>query len=398
VGGAAGAGRLLSGEKVRVLRVIARLNVGGPAIHATLLSERLDPSRFHSLLVSGAESATEGNYLALHGRRIEGLHVVPELGREIHPARDVATVLRLRRLMARFRPDIVHTHTAKAGAVGRVAAWLARVPVIVHTYHGHVLQGYFSPARTRAFLAVERGLARVTDGILTVSEQVRREILGFGIGAPERVSVLPLGLDLEPFLGCDGLRGSLRAELGIGPAAPLVGIVARLVPIKRHEDFLAAAALVAARVAACRFLIVGDGERRAELEALAHRSPVADRVAFLGWRSDLDRVYADLDLAVLCSANEGSPVSLIEAMAAARPVVATSVGGVPDIVEHDVTGLLVPARDSDALAGAITTLLADPDRREQMGHAARKRAYPAYSSERLVTDVEQLYLHLLGRR
>jgi glycosyltransferase involved in cell wall biosynthesis len=383
----------MSRERVRILRVITRLNVGGPAIHATLLAERLDPARYESLLVTGSESPGEGSYPALYGNRVRHAAMVPWIRREIHPGRDAAALCRLYRIVRDFRPDIVHTHMAKAGALGRIAARLARAPVTVHTYHGHVLDGYFSPWTSRIFLAVERALARRTDCLLAVSPQIRSEILRLGVGRPDQVRVLALGLDLEPLMDGEARWTRLRGELGIGEA-PLVGIVARLVPIKRHEDFLAAAVLVAQRVPACRFLVIGDGERRAELEALARRSGIGHLVRFLGWRRDLPEVYAALDLVCLCSANEGSPVSLIEAMAARRAVVATAVGGVPDLIEHGVNGLLTPARDPAALADAIVTLLEDPQRRRELGEAGCKRVYPAFSASRLVRDIEALYREL----
>lgn len=385
------------GARVRVLRVIARLNVGGPALHATLLNERLDPARYDSLLVAGTEEPSEGNYLALRGKSLERLVVLPALGREIRGWQDLVALVQLTRLVRQVRPHIVHTHTAKAGALGRLAAWLAGVPVIVHTYHGHVFHGYFSPAKTRLFLAIERWLARRTDRLLTVSETVRSELLSLGIGTPDKLVVVPLGLDLDPFAETGALRGQLRAELGLGRDAPLVGMVARLVPIKAHEVFLAAAAEVGRRLPQSRFLVVGDGARRAELETLAERLGLKDRVLFLGWRRDLDRIYADLDLVALTSINEGSPVSLIEAMAAARPVVATRVGGVPDLVEDGVTGCLVPRGDADALAEVMVGLLADLDRRQAMGQAGRKRVIPAFSAGRLLGDMDRLYAELLGR-
>jgi glycosyltransferase involved in cell wall biosynthesis len=289
----------------------------------------------------------------------------------------------------------VHTHTAKAGAIGRLAAWLTGVPVVVHTYHGHVFHGYFSKPATTLFLAAERALARSTSRLLTVSESVKRELERYRIGRPGQVAVLPLGLDLDRFLGCETRAGEFRRELALDADAPLVGIVARLVPIKRHEDFIAASALVAARVPGARFLVVGDGERRAELEALVRRRELAGRVRFLGWRQDLDRIYADLDVVALTSANEGSPVSLIEAMAAARPVAATGVGGVPDLVEHGVNGLLARAGDPPAMAEAILTLLGDLERRRAMGEAGRKRVRDGYGVDRLVADVDRLYSDLL---
>jgi glycosyltransferase involved in cell wall biosynthesis len=391
------AGPACPGGRVRVLRVIARLNIGGPAIHAVLLTERLDPARYDSVLVTGREDAAEGNYLALHRRTVAGLVSEPALGREIHGVDDLVALTRLTRLMRRLRPHVVHTHTAKAGTLGRLAARLAGVPVIVHTYHGHVLHGYFSPARTRFFIGIERWLARFTDRLLTVSERVRRELLDLRIGSPDRFEVVPLGLDLDGFLACESLRGELRRELGLGEE-PLVGIVARLVPIKAHEVFLEAAQKVAAAIPAARFVIVGDGERRGELETAAGRPGLRGRVHFLGWRSDLDRIYADLDVVALTSRNEGSPVSLIEAMAAARPVVATRVGGVPDLVEDGVSGRLVPAGDASALAGALKALLADPERRRTMGEAGRRRVYPALSAWRLVADIDRLYTRLLAEK
>ncbi len=384
-------------DRVRVLRVIARLNIGGPALHATLLTERLDPCRYDSVLLTGSEERAEGNYLELVGKSVQQMVVVPSLGREIRPWRDVITFVRILRLIRRMRPEIVHTHTAKAGVLGRLAARLAGVPVIVHTYHGHVLQGYFPPAKNRLFVRIERALARWTDRLLAVSEAVRRDLLDLGIGTPDQLTVVPLGLDLDRFMACETLRGQLRAELGIGDA-PTVGIVARLVPIKAHEVFFHAAALVARAVPASRFVVVGDGERRSELEDLVVSLGLANRVRFLGWRRDLDRIYSDLDVVALSSKNEGSPVSLIEAMAAACAVVATRVGGVPDLIEDGVNGYLVPSGDPSAMATAVSSLLTDPERRAEMGRAGRKRVGQAFSVERLVRDVDALYGELLARR
>ncbi|MGH7331322.1 MAG: glycosyltransferase family 4 protein [Candidatus Rokuibacteriota bacterium] len=382
-------------ERIRVLRVVARLNVGGPAMHVTLLTERLDSARYDSLLVAGTAAPSEGDYLTLRGRPLERLHMIPALGREIQGVQDLRALVALLALVLRFRPHIVHTHAAKAGTLGRLAALVGRVPIIVHTYHGHVFRGYFSPRRTRAFLTIERWLARRTNRLLAVSETVRSELLTLGIGTPKRLTVMPLGLDLGPFRDCDQGRGFLRAELAVGDAVPLVGIVARLVPIKAHEMFLEAAAVVARRLPDCRFVVVGDGERRAELETLARNLGLGERVRFLGWRKDLDRIYADLDLVVLSSRNEGLPVSLIEAMAAGRPVVATRVGGAPDLVEDGVGGYLVASGDVAEMATAIHALLRDPERRRAMGEAGRKRVVPAFAADRLLADMQRLYAELV---
>lgn len=385
-----------AGERIRVMRIIARLNIGGPALHATLLTEQLDPRRYQSILVTGVEEAGEGNYLALHHRRSPEVVVLPALGREIDVRRDVTTLLQLTRLIRRVRPHIVHTHTAKAGAVGRVAAWLAGVPVIVHTYHGHVLDGYFTPRKTRAFVAIERWLARRADCLLAVSDTVRRELLDRGIGTSGRLRVVPLGLDLDRFVAADAGRGHLRRELGVKPDTPLTGIVARLVPIKAHETFLAMAALLAGRTEG-HFVVVGDGERRAELERLAQDAGLNGRMHFLGWRADLERIYADLDVVVLTSRNEGSPVALIEALAAGRPVVATRVGGVPDVVHDGVSGVLVGAADVEGLASAVEQLMRDPARGQRLGEAGREHVRQVYGAKRLLRDIDDLYQELLLR-
>ena len=382
-------------ERVRVLRIIARLNVGGPALHTTLLTQRLDPRRYDARLVAGTEEPGEGNYPRLHGAALPRLTVLPSLGREVRGAADAMVFAQLLRLMRVVRPHVVHTHTAKAGTLGRLAAKAARVPVVVHTYHGHVFHGYFAPGRTRVFLTIERALGRWTDCLLAVSETVRRELLALGVGAPARFRVMPLGLDLDRYAAADARRGELCAELGLSRDVPVVAIVARLVPIKAHEVFLRAARRVREMLPASQFLVVGDGERRQALEALAAELGLGASVRFLGWRRDLERVYADAWVVALTSRNEGSPVSLIEAMAAERPVVATRVGGVPDLVEDGVTGRLVAPGDPEALAAALTALLQDPERRQALGRAARARVLPAFAASRLVGDIDALYGELL---
>ncbi|HAL47877.1 MAG: glycosyltransferase family 4 protein [SAR202 cluster bacterium] len=383
-------------DPIRILRVIARLNVGGPARHVILLTAKLDADAYSTLLVTGRAAPTEGTMRSFS----EEFGVEPQLmvglGRKISPWRDLLVLIRLYRLCVRYRPHVVHTHTAKAGVVGRLAAYLAGVPVIVHTYHGHIFHGYFSPAKTWVFLAIERWLGRFTHRLVTVSEAVRRDLLRLEICKPDRVVVIPLGLQLEPLLSCERRRGELRSELGLGEDTPLVGIIARLVPIKAHEVFLDAAARVAAREPLSRFLLVGDGERRGELEALVDRLGLRERVQFLGWREDLDRVLADLDIVALSSRNEGSPVCLIEAMAAARSVVATRAGGVGDVVEDGVTGCLVEVDNAQQMAQSILALLGDPKRRAKMGQAGRRRVYPGFSSQRLVDDIDRLYRELLA--
>ncbi len=385
-----------SADIIRVVRIIARLNIGGPAIHATLLHERLDPARFLSTLITGTEEAGEGNYLALHGRSAN-VEVIPDLGREIRPWRDLQTLRRLAARMREIRPHVVHTHTAKAGAVGRAAAILAGVPVVVHTFHGHVLRGYFSPAKTAVYRTIERTLARRTDRLLTRTPRVRDAVLALGVGSAAQYTPVPLGFDLDPLLAAERRRGELRAELGVG-AAPLVGIVARLVPIKAHEVFLTAAVRVRQALPAARFLIVGDGELRGALEARVTSLGLGDAVRFLGWRADLDRLYADMDVVVLTSRNEGSPVALIEAMAAGVPVVSTNVGGVADVVDDGVNGWLAPMDDDAALARHVLAVLADPAQARSMGQRGRAKVAATYDAGRLVGDIEGLYEDLVRQK
>lgn len=390
-----------SPDRIRVMRLIARLNVGGPAIHTTLLTARLDPKRYESILVTGVEAEGEGNMLELMGDKGVQPVIVPSLGRELSPFNDLRTLGIVMGLIKKLRPHVVHTHTAKAGFVGRMAAWLTRVPVTVHTFHGNVFRGYFGPAKTRLFIAIERFLAKRTDRIIVLSEQQKQEILSLGIGKESQYEIVPLGLDLEPFLKALKFRGELRQELEVKESTPLVGIVARLVPIKAIHLLLEAAPQVLKAHPDTLFLIVGDGELRDELEAQARQAGIEKSVRFLGFRSDLVRINADLDCVVLCSLNEGLPVAVIEALAAARPVVATDVGSVKNLIGEvagEAAGVLVPSQDVPQLAAGIERVLSDKDQAARWGEAGRKRVYPALDVRRLVTDIDTLYTEELRRK
>jgi glycosyltransferase involved in cell wall biosynthesis len=292
----------------------------------------------------------------------------------------------------------VHTHTAKAGVLGRVAARLAGVPVVVHTYHGHVLHGYYTPLRSWLLRRAERVLGALSDRLVTVSEQVKRDLVSYRVASPEKIAVIPLGLDLEPFLESAGYRRKLRRELGMSNGELLVGIVGRIFPIKNHRLFLEAAAQVAAELETARFLVVGDGVLRPAMEEYARTLGLGDRVIFTGWRRDLPLIYPDLDVLVVCSDNEGTPVSAIEAMAAGCPVVATRVGGLPDLIAEGETGCLVPPRDPAALAAGILRLLRDREMARRLGEAARASVAERFTVERLCGDVEGLYSEVLARQ
>ena len=371
--------------------MIARLNIGGPAYHVSLLSGRLDPDRYETLLVAGRPGPGEGSFEALATHYGARLVLLPSLGPEIDPGADLRSLRALGGIVRSFRPQIVHTHTAKAGALGRLAAVTAtagRRPLIVHTYHGHVLEGYFGPAVTAGYRAVERGLARYSDRLVGVSEATVDDLVRLGIASRERFSVIPLGLDLDRFLALEP-----------APAEPDRDTVAlyagRLVPIKRVDLLIRALATARAAGARLRLVVLGDGELRPELERLAGALGVAPHVSFLGYREDVTPYIADADMAVLSSANEGTPVALIEAAAAARPLVGTRVGGVADVVTPS-TGRLAESGDEGGLAAAMAELAADGALRRGLGAAAREHVRARYGADRLLADVDRLYRELLA--
>jgi glycosyltransferase involved in cell wall biosynthesis len=384
-----------SGE-IRILRIFSRLNVGGPSLHVIHLAAGLEAHGFRTRLVVGTESEREGNLMDLALERRVDVVALSGLGREIRPLADLRALVGLVRLARHFRPHVVHTHTAKAGVLGRVAARLARVPVVVHTYHGHVLREYFGRVTSAAFRGIERVLARATDGLVTVSESVKADLVEMAIAPADRIRVVPLGLELEPFTQ-DLPRGALRADAGYAAEAPLVGMVGRLAPVKDVPTFLRAARLVRSRRPEVRFSLVGDGPERASLEAEVRALGLGDAVCFHGWRRDLPAVYGDLDVVVNASRNEGTPVALIEALAAGRPVVATAVGGTPDVLEGGTHGVLVPAQDEEALASAIAATLAAPPSPARAA-AARARMLARYGVPRLLRDLSDLYRELLHAR
>jgi glycosyltransferase involved in cell wall biosynthesis len=380
----------MSARRRTIVRVIDRLNVGGPAIHAVLTARGLDDERWRTVLVTGSIEPGEADMsylLAEHG--VERV-LIPSLGRELRPLRDLSTAWKLLRVMLRERPDVVHTHKAKAGAIGRVCAVVARVPVRVHTFHGHVFHGYFGRAKTALFLGIERALARVTSRLVAPSPRLVDELAGrYRIAPAERFSVVPLGFDLERFAHAEQHRGALRRRLGVGGDVKLVGIVGRMVPVKDHATFVAAAAVLAAQRDDVQFVIVGGGELQAEVEAQVARHGLGARTHLLGWMQGLEEVYADLDVVALSSVNEGTPVTLIEAMAAGVPVAATAVGGVPDVLADGARGELAPAGDAAALAAAMERALAPAAR----ARAARIRGavLAEYGAERLCADLARLY-------
>jgi glycosyltransferase involved in cell wall biosynthesis len=361
-----------------------------------LLSARLDPERFETLLVAGAEGPREGNILSLG--RFDPVRpvAVPQLGRRVAPFDDFRALIHVTKIARAFRPDVVHTHLAKAGLVGRVAARLAGARVVVHTYHGSVFRGYFGQRQSTIYKWIERGLALLSTRIVAITPQVRAELLELGIAPADKIREIALGFDLAPFRDAPD-RDVARDRLQLPRDIPLVVLAARLVPIKDVPTFLHSMVRLSKEIPNVRAIIVGDGDDRASLERLADELGLRPRCEFLGWRADMADVYASADVVALSSLNEGAPVTAIEAMATSRAVVATAVGGVPDVVIHRQTGLLVSPRQPGELAAALQILLSDKALRDSYGRAGRERALSCFSASRLVADIEKLYLAELGR-
>lgn len=383
---------------IRVLRVIARLNVGGPALHVTYLARGLAERGYETTLVAGDVARGEES-MAFVADRV-GVEVVrlPGLSRELSPVRDAVAAWRLARIIRAVRPDIVHTHTAKAGAVGRAAALLARTrrPVVVHTFHGHVLRGYFGRAGTLLFRAIETVLARATDRLIAVSPEVRDELVALHVAPRDKFSVIRLGIELEPRVSFDGDVAELRRRTGIPADRFVVGWFGRMTAVKRTDDLLTMLAGLRVRGVDALLLLVGDGDDRARLEQRAHDLGLARSCLFLGYQEHVAPWYALCDAVVLTSASEGTPVTIIEALAAGRAVVATRVGGVPDVVDEGETGFLVRPGDTHAIAERLELLARQPERRAEMGRTGRERVLRRYAVERLVDDVDRLYRELLG--
>ena len=390
----------------RVARIITRLNIGGPSIQAARLTTALEPFGFTTRLLHGRLGIGEGDmtYLLPAGANTA---FIDTLCRPLSPIDDLRAIVRVYRELRQWQPHIVHTHMAKAGLVGRLAtvgynltrgsAPRARV---VHTYHGHVLEGYFNPLMTRVFITIERLLARVSHRIVAISPAIRRELLDvYRIGRAEQYRVVALGFDLAPFAAIDDrARAEARRVLDIPGGAVVVATVGRLTAIKQHRRFLEAFRVAAGAHPEALALIAGDGERRVELETQARSLGIADRVRFLGWRRDLPTIYGATDVFLLTSRNEGTPVALIEAMASGVPGVSTDVGGVQDVIGTPATGILAPSGDVAALAAGVSRLLADRDEREAMGARARQRVLARYGIERLVAEIAALYRDVLDAR
>ena len=395
-------------RKINVVRIVTRLNIGGPSMHVALLAGRLDPARFATCLIVGRPDPGEGSRLPWVQDGPARVFTVDALRRPLHPWHDLRTFWEIVQILWRQRPRVIHTHMAKAGALGRLAGWLynrlgpGRHPgqraLLVHTFHGHVLEGYFSPWASRGFTRIERWLARRTDWLVAVSGRIRDELHSKGIGESAQWRVIPLGVDFTELQ-------SLPLPNG---AAPLrCGMVGRLVPIKNPSLLLSALSRLLQRDSKgpVHGRFIGDGPLRPELEEEARRLGLDGMASFSGWVDSQRACYENLDVVCLTSRNEGTPVSLIEAMAAGRPVVATAVGGVGDLLGLDThtadiprgtfritaRGVLVQEGDAEGLSAALERLAGDPQLRRRLAQAGRAYACMEFSPERLVRAISELY-------
>lgn len=400
----------------RILRIINRLNLGGPTFNASYLTRYLAPE-FETMLVSGMKDEHEASSEFIP----ESLGIKPRfvhhMQRELSPTKDYRAYLEIKAIIREFKPDIVHTHAAKPGTVGRLAAIHEKVPVVLHTFHGHVFHSYFSPAKTRVFLEIERYLANRSSGIIAISPGQKEELGNqYQITTSERIHVIPLGFDLDRFrTDREAKRSKFRNRYGLKPEDVAVGIIGRLVPVKQHELFIKAFAAVKRRFNGSGRLvafIIGDGESRGAVETYCRQSGLefeavhddqpsvavpTSPVVFTSWIKDVDRAFAGLDIIALSSLNEGTPVSLIEALAAGKPLVSTDVGGIRDILPVRFLEYLVEKTDVDGFESRLEKLAVDPALREELGRLGELEVFERFGYQRLVKDMAELYNRMLGK-
>lgn len=394
----------------RVIRILNRLAIGGPLLNASYLTKYMSPE-FETMLVVGEREDHEKDAGFVTDRLGIQPVFIPEMGRSVDPRKDYIAYRKMKKLIAEFKPDIVHSHAAKPGAIGRMAASAMKVPVIVHTYHGHVFHSYFHPLKTKIFINIERALGRKTDAIVAISEQQKKELAhDFKIAPEEKFRVIQLGLDLDKFnVGREEKRQAFRSSFGIGDDVVVLTITGRLVPVKNHELFLTGIKhLLQNSRQKIKAFIVGDGETRLLLEEKCRELNIDygtekdtqqhQPLVFTSWREDIDCINAGSDIIALTSFNEGTPVSLIEAQAAGKPVVSTRVGGIGDVVKENESGLLSDINDTAAFCTNLLKLTEDEELRCKFGLVGEKYVTTRFGYQRLVGDMAALYHELLNRK
>jgi glycosyltransferase involved in cell wall biosynthesis len=385
-------------RKIKILRIQSRICIGGPAIHTEILSKYMPTNVYDTILIGGALDAEErSKYEEIKARGIN-IRILGQMKRSLNPAQDFYAIIKMYLMMRREKPDIVCTHTAKAGTIGRISAILAGVPVVLHTFHGHVFEGYFGKFKANFFISVERILARLTDHVVAISPSQYNDLLyKYQITGAGKISMIRLGLELEKFLSVTH-NGSLKKGLGLPADHIIIAHIGRLVPIKNNKMMLHVLSRLIEKIPTIHLCIIGDGEDRKQLEELAQQIGISDRVHFLGWVADLERIYSGVDLVALTSRNEGTPMTLIEAMASSVPVVATNVGGVPDLLFANENGLLCGSNDAVDMADKIVNLLTNANLRTRITRSAKKFVAENYQYSRLINELDLLYRRLLSAK
>jgi len=394
----------------RVLRILNRLVIGGPSKNAVYLTRYMQPDFETVLVIGGREDHEQDADFLAKNLGIEP-YCIPEMKRSISPFNDRAAYLKLKKIIKEFKPDIVHTHAAKSGALGRIAARHCNVPVILHTFHGHIFHSYFNSLKTNFYIKAERILAGYSDAIIAISDVQKKELSEqFKIAPKEKFRIVPLGLDLDNFIsGQEEKRKLFRSEFGLDEETIAIGIIGRLVPVKNHTLFInALKKLLDVSNKKIKAFIVGDGESRNGIEQAAaslgikfskhtdatHPYPLV----FTSWRTDVDTVYAGLDIVTLTSLNEGTPVSLIEAQAAGKAIVSTRVGGIADVVLENKTALLSDLANEQDFSDKLIQLVENNEVRESLQEAGKNHVLTNYSYQRLVGDMRKLYYELLEKK
>lgn len=396
--------------RIKALHIITRLERGGSSDAVLLTLLELDKNQYDLSLAHGPTSYPNEQLMKQAEKAGIRFYYIRDLVRAINPIKDLKGLFRLFCLIRAEKFDIIHTHTSKAGLLGRLAASYAcsakERPIIVHTPHGHIFYGYYGPLLTKFFLLVERLMSRSTDKIVALTPQGIEEYVQFKIADRERLFDIPDGVPLEEVqefgAGVERMkdtsqREKIKRELNLPEGDLLVGTAGRLVPVKGYKYLIEALHHLLRQIPNVTFLILGDGPLRNDLEQLADNLGLSKKIIFLGWRSDVSRILSILDLFVISSLNEGMGRVLVEAMALGKPIVATRVGGIPSVVADGESGLLVPSRDSMGLAEAMGKLLNSPERAREMGEEGRKRV-PLFSAKTMVERTEQLYKELLRER
>ena len=391
----------------KILRIHNRLITGGPSLNALYLTKYLS-SQFETLLVVGEKEDHEQNaYFLAEQMGIKPV-LIPDMGRSINPLNDYKAYKKVQKIIRDFKPDIVHTHAAKPGAVGRLAASSLNIPAIVHTYHGHVFHSYFGKLKTELIINTERFLARKSHALIAISDKQKSELAEeFHIADKAKFKVIPLGFELKKFSeDQDEKRKKFRKEFNLGDEEIAIGIIGRLVPIKNHNLFLEGINYVLnATSKKVKAFIIGDGETRQALESRAkqlsipfsHDHDPNASLIFTSWRNDIDVINAGLDIITLTSLNEGTPVSLIEAQAANKPIVSTRVGGISDIVLENETALLSDTNDVVSFQKNLLRLVESDELRNGFKQKGADHVQQKFSVERLASDMSNLYYELLDK-